>query len=87
MYKIKRHPDGNIDCFKSRLVAKDYTQREGIEFHDIFSPTAKIVTPRCLLSVAAIKQWPLYQMDVTNAFLQGDLDKEVYMSVPQGYFS
>lgn len=85
VYKIKRHPDWSVDRFKARLVAKGYTQLEGIDYHNTFSPTTKIVTIRCLLIVATIR-WPLYQMDVANAFLQGDLDEEVYLQAPQGYF-
>lgn len=85
VYKIKLHSDGRVDKFKARRVAKGYTQQPGIDFHDTFSPTAKIVTIRCLLSVAVIRNWPLFQMDVTNAFLQGDLDEHIYMALPQGY--
>lgn len=85
VYKIKYHADGTMDKFKAILVAKYYTQKYGIDFHDIFSPVAKIVILRCLLSFATKLNWPLYQMDVTNAFLEGALDEDIYTVVPQGY--
>lgn len=71
-----------MDRFKARLVAKGYTQQHGIDFHDIFSTVAKIVSVRCLLSIAIQFNWLLYQMDVTNAFLQGNLDEEIFMVLP-----
>ncbi|GKB86215.1 F-box protein-like protein, partial [Tanacetum coccineum] len=70
----------------ARLVAKGFNQREGIDFDETFSFVVKIVIVRCLVSLALQNGWTLCQMDVNNAFLYGDLNETVYMTLPPGYF-
>ena len=69
VFKKKLRPDGTIDKYKARLVVKGYTQKEGEDFFDTYSPVARLTTIRVLLSLAASHGLLVHQMDVKMAFL------------------
>nr|ADK92880.1 retrotransposon 4 protein [Hypericum perforatum] len=84
IYKIKQNADGSIERYKARLVSKCFTQTHGVDYGETFAPVAKMNTIRILVSVAINQGWIMEHMDVKNAFLQGNLQEEVYLNLPQG---
>jgi transposase InsO family protein len=85
VFKIKRHADGSIDRYKARLVAKGFSQKEGLDYKETFAPVAKFASIRTLLALAAHQDYEIHQMDVKTAYLNGDLDVELYMTQPEGF--
>ena len=78
-------PDGLIDKFKARLVAKGFKQKAELDFLDTFSPVTRITSIRLLIAIVAIFDLKIHQMDVKTAFLNGNLEGEIYMDQPEGF--
>ncbi|GKG14731.1 retrovirus-related pol polyprotein from transposon TNT 1-94 [Tanacetum coccineum] len=85
IYKVKLDEYGNVLKNKARLVAKGYRQEEGIDFEESFAPVARIEAIRIFIANAATKNMIIYKMDVKTAFLNGDLQEEVFVSQPEGF--
>ncbi|GJY08280.1 retrovirus-related pol polyprotein from transposon TNT 1-94 [Tanacetum coccineum] len=85
IYKVKLDEYGDVLKNKARLVAKGYRQEEGIDFEESFAPVARIEAIRIFIANAATKNMIIYQMDVKTAFLNGDLQEEVFVSQPEGF--
>jgi hypothetical protein len=85
VYKTKCDSQGNINKYKARLVAKGFTQREGIDYTETFSPVSCKDSFRIIMALTAHYDLELHQMDVKTAFLNGDLDENVYMAQPKGF--
>ena len=85
VFKLKRKPDGSIDRYKARLVAKGFSQRPGLDFGQVFAPTARWAALRAIFALSAIQDLELFSLDISNAFLNGELDHEVFMQTPEGF--
>ena len=85
VFKLKWKVDGSIERYKATLVAKRYSQVEGIDFHEIFSPVVKLVSIHNVLALTTLLNFELEQLDVEKTFLRGDLNEQIYMEQPQGF--
>ena len=85
IFKKKMKTDGSIDKYKAILVIKGYKQKEGLDYFDTYSPVRRISSIRMLIAIVAIHNLEIHQMDVKIAFLNGDLDEEIYMEQPEGF--
>ena len=85
VFRRKYNTDGSLQTFKARLVAKGFRQKEGVDYFDTYAPVARITSIRLLFALSSIYDLYIHQMDVKTAFLNGDLDEEVYMEQPEGF--
>ena len=85
VFAVKVNPDGLVVRLKARLVAKGYAQTYGVDYSNTFSHVAKMTSVRLFISLAATYHWDLYQLDIKNVLLHGDLQEEVYMEQGPGF--
>lgn len=85
VYKTKYKQSGEVERYKACLFARGFKQSEGVDYYDTLAPVEKLLIDRTLLAVAVKRDWIIYELDMNNAFLHGDLNKEVYMKIPQGF--
>lgn len=83
--KKKYKNNGDLDKFKARLVARGFTQQEGLDFNQTFAPSSRQESLKAFLSIVSHEDWELMQLDVVAAFLYGLLDETIYMSQPEGF--
>jgi transposase InsO family protein len=87
VFKLKRNPDHSIKEYKSRWVAKGFMQQEGIDYFETYAATLRSGTFRTVFALVAHYGWPLYQADITGAFLHSLLQDDIYMEAPHGFYS
>ncbi|GJR37037.1 calcineurin B-like protein 4 [Tanacetum coccineum] len=87
IFKKKRKADGTVDKYKARLVIKGFRQREGLDYFDTYSLVARITSIRMILAILALRNLEVHQIDVKKAFLNEDLEEEIYMNQPEGFMA
>lgn len=85
VYKLRKDSSGKVVKHKARLVAKGYVQKKGVDFDEVFAIVARIETVQLLLALLAQQGWKVHHLDVKSAFLNGNLQEEVYMCQPEGF--
>jgi hypothetical protein len=85
VFKHKFNSDGTLSCYKARWVARGYSQQPDIDYDEMFSLVVKLAMIQTVLSIAVSHSWPIHQLDVKNAFLNGSLDETVYCAQPSGF--
>ena len=85
IYKIKHAADGSVEKFKAIFVARGFSQKEGIDYDQIFAPISRYTSIKIIISLASVFNWKLHQMDVKTAFINGEVEKEVYIKHPEDF--
>ena len=84
VFKLKTNADGSIERYKARLVAQGFSQKFGTDYDETFCPVVRMESLRTLIALAVQNGLILHQVDVTTAFLNGELKEEVFMRQPEG---
>ena len=85
IFKVKRNIDGSVERFKARFVAKGYSQRPGFDFTETFAPTVRYSAVRTILALAGLEDMEIHSLDISHAYLNGVLEEEIYMQLPEGF--
>jgi hypothetical protein len=85
IYKRKHVVDGSIEKYKERFVVRGFSQKEAIDYEEIFSPIIRYTSIRTILSLAIMMKWKVHQMDVKTTFLNGEIKEEFYLEKPLGF--
>src|ERR1700730_3677369 len=85
VYRIKTNSDGTVEQDQARLGGPGYSQKPPLDYTETLAPVAKFASLRTVLALAAVEDMEVHTMDVSSAFLNGDLDEEIYMAQPEGF--
>jgi len=85
VFKTKLKPDGQTAKYKARLVARGFLQKYGQDYYEVYATVARMETIRLIVAIAVKNNWSMYQLDVKSAFLNGELEEEVYVNQPPGF--
>ena len=85
VFQIKKNALGQIEKYKARLVARGFTQVYGVDYMEMFAPVAKLSSLHTILAIAARNDWPIEVFNFNSAFLNGQLDEEIFMQLPPGF--
>jgi hypothetical protein len=85
VFKVKRLADSSVDKFNVRFVAQGFSQRPGFDFDETYAPVVRFDSLRLLLAITAEQGWRPQQVDVKSTYLYGDLDEQIFMTLPEGH--
>ena len=87
LYKVKFAANGSVEKYKAIFVARGFSQIEGVDYGETFTPVARYTSIRSVIALVAEMGWRIHQMDVKTAFLHGEIEEEIYIEQPQGFES
>jgi hypothetical protein len=85
VFRLKCDANGQIARYKAKLVTRRFTQEKGVDYHETFAPVVRVISTRRLLALAACNDWEVEHLDVVTAFLEADIEEEIYMRQPEGF--